>query len=274
MDTAQFQKVVIEEASIIKTHFCSIHYGRYNKESVAIKEQEFGQANLDADFIQILKEIAILAQCNHTRIIQIKGIYFSPNKLQISIILPRYYKDLYNILFVKKTNLPNTKKICQQIIEAIDYIHNKGFIHLDLKPSNIIFKDESLQNICLLDFGISKIQNDGTQSTDVLGLSYFYCPPEISQTEKSKISKKSDIFSLGIVLYEVITRTRAWINYINQGGFAIYSLIHSQNYNFFDENKSTGNNALDQLINNCVNHEPKKRPTAAEALKIIKEIDF
>eukprot|EP00828_Plagiopyla_frontata_P014800 TRINITY_DN1928_c0_g3_i3.p1 TRINITY_DN1928_c0_g3~~TRINITY_DN1928_c0_g3_i3.p1 ORF type:complete len:223 (+),score=7.11 TRINITY_DN1928_c0_g3_i3:228-896(+) len=217
-----------------------------------------------------MREIAIIASCKHPNIVPIKGVHFSPERLQISIILTKYYKDMHSIIFGGNSiEIPNKKQICCQIIEALDYIHSKGFIHLDLKPSNIIFKDANLKDICLLDFGISKIQKDSTKSTDVLGISYFYCPPEVSQTERSLVSNKSDIFSLGIVLYELNTGRRAWQNYLSKGGIAIYNLIHSKNYNFFKQNISTGNQELDQLIKDCVNCSPKARPTAAQVLQRI-----
>eukprot|EP00828_Plagiopyla_frontata_P014797 TRINITY_DN1928_c0_g2_i6.p1 TRINITY_DN1928_c0_g2~~TRINITY_DN1928_c0_g2_i6.p1 ORF type:complete len:262 (+),score=22.25 TRINITY_DN1928_c0_g2_i6:140-925(+) len=259
----------------IRDRSCIIHYGSYNNEKVVIKVKQFLESTQDEDFLQLLLEIAILAQCNHPTIVPIKGVYFSPEGLQISIIQTRYYKDLNQILFGGDSiAIPNKKQICCQLIQALEYIHSKDVIHLDLKPQNIIFKDQSLNAICLLDFGISKIQKDSNQSTDVLEISCFYCPPEVSQTERSYVSSKSDIFSLGIVLYELTTGKRAWKNYLNKGGIAIYNLIHSQNYNFFKENVSTGNQQLDLLIQDCVNCLPKARPTAAQVLQRINKIQF
>eukprot|EP00828_Plagiopyla_frontata_P045999 TRINITY_DN8036_c0_g1_i1.p1 TRINITY_DN8036_c0_g1~~TRINITY_DN8036_c0_g1_i1.p1 ORF type:complete len:164 (+),score=6.79 TRINITY_DN8036_c0_g1_i1:130-621(+) len=154
-------------------------------------------------FIAILREIAILAYCDHPYIIPIKGTYFHKERLTISILLPRYYQDLYSLIFgPNKTKIPEKIQICCQLLEALDYIHKAGMIHLDLKLSNIMFTTPSLNKIALLDFGISKIPKNQENSANILGISYFYCPPEINLSGKSNISAKSDIFSLGIILYE------------------------------------------------------------------------
>lgn len=70
---------------------------------------------------------------------------------------------------------------------------------MDLKPTNIIFENEGLQNILLLDFGISKIEREN-QITEVIGISHCYCPPEIIDNGISKVSAKSDIFSAGMFI--------------------------------------------------------------------------
>ena len=94
--------------------------------------------------------------------------------------MPRYYYDSYSLLFGNQaTIITNKKSICCQIINALIYIHNAGLIHLDLKPLNILFKSSKLNKIALLDFGISKVPKDFNKSTEILGFSYFYCPPEI-----------------------------------------------------------------------------------------------
>ena len=100
------------------------------------------------------------------------------------------------------------------------YIHGKGLLHLDLKPKNIMFKNSKLKKIVIIDFGVSTV--DRQIDTDILGFTAFYCPPEIKEG-KSDVSEKSDIFNLGMfcfnlfinirVLYEFLTRSRAWIKY-------------------------------------------------------------
>ena len=69
--------------------------------------------------------------------------------------------DLDEILFREKPIfIPNKKIIILQLLEALEYIHQAEFIHLDLKPKNIMFKSSKLNKIVLLDFGTSKIYKD------------------------------------------------------------------------------------------------------------------
>ena len=84
-------------------------------------------------------------------------------------------------------------------MEAINYIHSISLIHMDLKPKNIVFKTSSMMEIVLLDFGISKISRND-QDTPTIAMSYYYCSPEVKNDNSSKISQKSDIFSVGMFI--------------------------------------------------------------------------
>ncbi len=101
------------------------------------------------------------------------------------------------------------KLACQifvQVLEAVEHAHSKGVLHRDLKPSNIMIShnsDGSLQ-AKLVDFGIAKIQDQVslTQTGDVIG-SPPYMSPE--QCRGHNIDHRSDIYSLGCVMYETLT---------------------------------------------------------------------
>ena len=76
-------------------------------------------------------------------------------------------------------------------------MHNVELIHMDLKPDNIMFKTQELEEIVLLDFGISNVykENEGTK---IFGMTPLYCPPEIRYHDLSYITPKADIFSFGM----------------------------------------------------------------------------
>jgi len=88
---------------------------------------------------------------------------------------------------------------------ALDYIHNKGYIHLDIKPANIMLTKRG--EVKLMDFGISRfLQEDQKESARIAGTSY-YMSPEQAQSDTS-MDHQTDIFSLGVVLYELLTGKR------------------------------------------------------------------
>eukprot|EP00828_Plagiopyla_frontata_P017629 TRINITY_DN2280_c0_g1_i4.p2 TRINITY_DN2280_c0_g1~~TRINITY_DN2280_c0_g1_i4.p2 ORF type:complete len:200 (+),score=30.62 TRINITY_DN2280_c0_g1_i4:766-1365(+) len=188
----EFSKINIKKPPFIKTNFSTISKGVYNNEQLIVKKLEYCEQNEDSDYLGVLKELAILSTCDHPNIVPFKGVYFSQTGLEISIIMPEYHKDLFQILFKDKKKIANQKQICLQMIEAVKFIHQLGFIHLDLKPLNFIFKNADLKEICMIDFGIAKIPKDLNQSipTQVLGLScccLLYTSPSPRDRQKSRM---------------------------------------------------------------------------------------
>jgi serine/threonine-protein kinase len=103
--------------------------------------------------------------------------------------------------------------------QALDYAHKKGVIHRDLKPSNIMFNEAG--EVKITDFGIAQVKTEHTISTSLIG-SPSYMSPE--QVKEELVEDKSDIFSLGCVLYELLTGEKAFIgeNYFS----ILYKITH------------------------------------------------
>lgn len=110
--------------------------------------------------------------------------------------LKAYIRDHYPIA------LPQVIDIMEQVLSAVEAAHAHGIIHRDLKPQNILI-DEN-KNVKITDFGIAVAvsQNSLTQTNTLMG-SVHYLSPE--QARGSIATKKSDIYSLGIILYELLT---------------------------------------------------------------------
>ena len=107
--------------------------------------------------------------------------------------------------------LDKTTNYVGSIAKALDYAHKSGVVHRDIKPSNILIDEHG--EALLTDFGIAKIM-EGTQSTQltatgsVLGTPAYMSP---EQAQNEKIDGRSDIYSLGVVLYELLTGRQPFI---------------------------------------------------------------
>ncbi|MBI3831809.1 MAG: protein kinase [Planctomycetes bacterium] len=96
-------------------------------------------------------------------------------------------------------------RILAQVIEGVDFAHAQGVVHRDLKPGNILI--DALGDAQLVDFGLARDDAAGsrlTQSGVALGTP-SYMPPEQARGEREKIGTRSDIYSLGAILYEMLT---------------------------------------------------------------------
>jgi serine/threonine-protein kinase len=91
-----------------------------------------------------------------------------------------------------------------QLVDALEYAHQKEMLHRDIKPANIMFADESYSHAVLTDFGLARLLDETglTISGTRLGTP-AYMSPEGAQG--NKVDERADIYSLGVILYEMVT---------------------------------------------------------------------
>ena len=124
----------------------------------------------------------------------------------------------------KVNDLEFIKPLYQKICEAIQFIHNDNLIHRDLKPENILLTKDLVPKIC--DFGWSVMVKRGQSRKTFCG-TYEYMAPEI--LESNKYNKSVDIWSLGILLYELI---HGFSPFEGKTAHEIYKNINKKKINF------------------------------------------
>ena len=97
--------------------------------------------------------------------------------------------------------LPEVVATLASVAEALDYAHQQGVVHRDIKPANIMITKDRLVKV--MDFGIAKMASSSKTQTDVVLGTPTYMSPE--QIAGKKVDGRSDVFSLGVVLFELLT---------------------------------------------------------------------
>lgn len=90
------------------------------------------------------------------------------------------------------------------LLKGLDFIHQRGYVHCDLKPQNI-FLSENKESLLIADFGLSSFNPDNILTTSFKGTKLYMAPEVINRTG---YTKAADLYSLGCVLYEMCTLKR------------------------------------------------------------------
>lgn len=169
---------------------------------VAIKVLRHEFTN-DQDFIEKFRQESLsAASLTHPNIVSIYDTGVDEN---IYYIVMEYVKGMTLKKYInKKGKIEENEaiKITRQIAEALKHAHNNKVIHRDIKPHNILMTDENVAKVA--DFGIARAANSSTiiNTSNVIGSVHYFSP---EQARGGYVDEKSDIYSLGIVMYEMVT---------------------------------------------------------------------
>ncbi len=156
----------------------------------------------DAEFIKRFRREAVAAaKLDHPNIVK---VYEAGEEGGINYIAMEYIEggSLQRRLTGKPLDLSTAISIVSQIGSALAYAHKRGIIHRDVKPSNILLTEEG--RALLSDFGIARVSEYGgiTRTGTLIGTPEYMSP---EQAEGEEVDHRSDIYSLGIVLYQMLT---------------------------------------------------------------------
>lgn len=144
------------------------------------------------------REIQLLATLNHPNIIT---MYYANPKEKFFLMEYVASGNLYHYCRKKVLNLKQRVELFIGITEGLAFAHKKGLIHRDLKPENIVMSEDGIPKIT--DFGIARLSDSSSQTMNITSGTPSYMAPEL--WSQSPPDQRSDIWSLGIILYEMLT---------------------------------------------------------------------
>ena len=163
-----------------------------------------------------------------------------------------------------------TKDLWLQMLEAIQYIHSFGVIHLDLKPANFIMVGGQLK---LIDFGLSLALNDRDDlqawRSETFGTWLYASPEAMNHTISSDghhVSDKSDIWSLGCILYLMIHEQLPMEDLKARNPQSIARAVLTEPI-VFPRDVGENDHRVNQVLRKCLSKNPLSRPSASELLR-------
>ena len=150
---------------------------------------------------QFYREAEVVAKLSHPNIVT---IYDVGEDLDLSYLAMEYLEGESLEAFARKEQLMSIRKtidVTAQVCDALAYAHTHGIVHRDIKPANIMILKNGLVKVT--DFGIARATASSKTRTGVIKGTPYYMSPE--QISGMKVDGRSDIFSLGIVFYQLLT---------------------------------------------------------------------
>jgi len=223
------------------------------------------QEEIDELRERLMREAQAAGKMSHPNIVT---IYDVGQEGDFQYIAMEYLEGYTLESYLRKKSELNYKivaKIIMQVCEALSYAHSKGIVHRDVKPANIMILDNF--EVKVMDFGIARFGvSSMTQAGTAMGTPHYISP---EQLEGKSADKRSDIFSLGVILYEFLTGQKPF------RGDNISALA----YSIINDNPPTPSEVhdktppiFDRVVAKAIAKDPSERYQSAEEItKTLKE---
>jgi CHASE2 domain-containing sensor protein/tRNA A-37 threonylcarbamoyl transferase component Bud32 len=202
-------RYIIEEV-LGRGAMATVYLGRDPKinRKVAIKSialaEEFSDDDLEAAKSQFIREAESAGRLNHPNIIT---IYDTGEDGNVAYLAMEYFHGKALNCFTQSDTLLPPKwvfELTARAAEALHYAHGQGVVHRDIKPANLMY-DAASDQFKITDFGIARLTDTSRTKTGIILGTPSYMSPE--QLSASAVTGSSDLYSLGITMYQLLTGT-------------------------------------------------------------------
>ena len=237
------------------------------RDTIIDKEFALKISRMRREEITMLKDEArLLAALNHPNIVRFYNIDFIENKF---VLVMEYIKgnDLRDIITDGGIGIEHAQKIIKQVIDALVYAHQNSILHRDLKPENILITEENdASRVKITDFGLAKFIRSGSISASSAGTPVYMAP----EAWAGNFNEKSDIWSLGVVLYELLTGIPPFLDDNLEG---LRKKIEKNKFTAPSALRHAIPQSMEDIVISMLAVNPRSRPSAEELRKQITRTD-
>jgi len=219
----------------------------------------------------ILNEVRILQNASHPNIIHLEDVIDSKDFLFIVLELAEGGELFDKIIEKTKFNEAEAKLHFYQMASAINYLHSKNICHRDLKPENILLcsLDDKNPVIKITDMGLSKLVDLNTVMKTFCGTPQYIAPEIVlgaGRMESQPYSMKVDVWSLGVILYILVSGTPPFSE-DRKCGMELKQQILQANYIYYPQLFDQISSQAKDLIDKCLRVDPNERISSEEILR-------
>jgi len=207
---------------------------------------------------RFLREARVVGQLTHPNVITLHDMGIEESTQTPYLVMEFIDGTPLDRLLEKGTlPLPRACAWIAHAAEALDVAHTRGVIHGDVKPANILITTDG--KVKLTDFGMARVAKRDTGDSPLLGTPAYWCPEQIMGRPQDA---RSDIFSLGVVLYEMVTGTRPFEADSLQG---VCNRVLSSTVTMPSQLQPVPA-SFDEIIAACLTKNPEARLSSGEEL--------
>ena len=207
---------------------------------------------------RFLQEVRLARQVAHPNVCRVYDVGETDGRLFLSMEYVRG-RDLASVLrAIGRFPQEKALDLARQLCAGLAALHDRGVLHRDLKPANIMLDDDG--RLRITDFGLAGVA-DQIEAREIRSGTPLYMAPE--QLEGREVTVRSDLYALGLVIYELFTGRRAYeADTVEQLGELRRSRPSTQLSSVVDNLDP----AVDRVVNRCLEHDPSRRPPSALAV--------
>lgn len=215
----------------------------------------------EIDQLRLKTEVDILKRVRHPGVIALKAVCETSKELILVMELASGGELFEKLVSDGKYCEADAVRILQQIISAVEYLHDLNIVHRDLKPENILLKSANSKEVKIADFGLSKIFDDAARMGTVCG-SPGYVAPEVLLEDI--YGKPVDMWSIGVIAYVLLSGVPP---FFSENIRELFQQIMACDYRFPSQYWSSVSEEAKDFVRSLLVLEPEKRLTARQALQ-------